>query len=128
MDRSIGTLRDFLKKKALRDNTLLWYCGDNGTPGDGIVTSPLRGHKGQMYDGGIRVPGVIEWPAVIQRQITSDVNAVTSDILPTLCEITGTALPKRPLDGISLTGLFDSTLTQRSSPIFFWQFNIHVAQ
>ncbi len=123
MDRSIGTLREFLKKKALRDNTLLWYCGDNGTPGDGIVTSPLRGHKGQMYDGGIRVPGVIEWPAVIRRQVTSDVNAVTSDILPTLCEITGTALPNRPLDGISLKGLFDSTLTQRPSPIFFWQFN-----
>ena len=54
MDRSIGSLRMFLEKKNIRNNTLLWYCGDNGTPGDGIVTSPLRGRKGQMYDGGIR--------------------------------------------------------------------------
>ena len=55
----------------LRDDTLLWYCGDNGTPGDGIVTSPLRGRKSQMYDGGIRVPGVIEWPARIKTPLVS---------------------------------------------------------
>ena len=46
MDRSSGQLRDWLKKQKLRDNTILWYCGDNGTPGDGIVTSPFRGQKG----------------------------------------------------------------------------------
>jgi arylsulfatase A-like enzyme len=124
MDRSIGQLRDFLDAKKLRDNTLLWYCGDNGTPGDGIVTSPLRGRKGQMYDGGIRVPGVIEWPAGIKSPVVSQLNSVTSDILPTLCELTGIDLPQRELDGISLKGTFDGILKQRPAPIFFWQYNV----
>jgi len=128
MDRSIGTLRDYLEAKNLRTNTLLWYCGDNGTPGDGIITSPFRGHKGQVYDGGIRVPGVIEWPAGITKAQISQVNSVTSDILPTLCELTQTALPNRPLDGISLTRLWDGTLTQRPTPIYFWQFNTNADQ
>ena len=123
MDRSIGQLRNWLQEEGLRDNTLLWYCGDNGTPGDGIVTSPYRGQKGTIFEGGIRVPGVIEWPSRIAKPIVSDVNTVTSDILPTLCGITQTALPNRPLDGIDLTGLMDETMEQRSRPIGFWSFD-----
>ena len=123
MDRSIGTLRNYLTKKKVRDNTILWYCGDNGTPGDGIVTSPLRGRKGQIYDGGLRVPGVIEWPAKIQTPIVSPFQSVTSDILPTLCEIAGIPIPTVPLDGISLTNLIEHPLQQRPNPIYFWQFN-----
>jgi len=122
MDRAIGQLRDWLKKEGLRDKTMLWYCGDNGTPGDGIVTSPFRGQKGTMYEGGVRVPGVIEWPARIDKPVTSDVNTVTSDILPTLCALTKTALPNRPLDGMDLTGLFDGQLKKRSKRIGLWSF------
>ncbi len=124
MDRSIGQLREFLDAQELREDTLLWYCGDNGTPGDGIVTSPLRGRKSQMYDGGIRVPGVIEWPARIKTPLVSQLNSVTSDILPTLCELAGIDFPLRELDGLSLTGTFDATLQQRPAPIFFWQYNV----
>ena len=123
MDRAIGQLRDWLKQERLRDNTLLWYCGDNGTPGDGIVTSPLRGQKGNMYEGGIRVPGVIEWPARITKPIVSDVNAVTSDMLPTLCRLTGTPLPDRPLDGIDLTPMIDGQMSERPGSIGFWTFD-----
>jgi arylsulfatase A-like enzyme len=123
MDRSIGQLRDWLKQENLKDNTLLWYCGDNGTPGDGIVTSPYRGQKGNMYEGGIRVPGVIEWPARITEPATSNVNSVTSDILPTLCSLAGTAIPKRPLDGISLSPVIDGEMTERPGPIGFWAFS-----
>jgi arylsulfatase A-like enzyme len=124
MDRSIGQLREFLAAKKLRDDTLLWYCGDNGTPGDGIITSPLRGQKSQMYDGGIRVPGIIEWPMRIKAPLVSQVNSVTSDILPTLCELAGIDLPQRQLDGLSLTGTFDASLQYRPAPIFFWQYNV----
>lgn len=124
MDRSIGQLRDFLAAEKLRDDTLLWYCGDNGTPGDGIITSPLRGQKSKVYDGGIRVPGIIEWPMRIKAPVVSQVNSVTSDILPTLCELTGIELPQRELDGLSLTGTFDASLQHRPAPMFFWQFNV----
>jgi len=123
MDRSIGQLRDWLGEAGLRKNTLLWYCGDNGTPAGGIVTSPFRGRKGTMYDGGIRVPGVIEWPQRIPSPRVSDVNTVTSDILPTLCEIIGRPLPKRPLDGVSLKPLIEGKMTERAEPIGFWSFD-----
>jgi arylsulfatase A-like enzyme len=124
MDRSLGRLRDWLEEEEMREHTLLWYCGDNGTPGDGIVTSPFRGQKGNMYEGGIRVPGILEWPGRITSPQVSDVNTLTSDILPTLCELVGQPLPDRPLDGISLRSLIDGRMTERPGPIFFWQYSV----
>ncbi len=128
MDRAMGTLRKYLQESGLRDNTLLWYCGDNGTPEEGLLVSPLRGHKGQMYEGGIRVPGVIEWPARIPQPRVSEVNAVTSDMLPTICELAGQPLPNRPLDGIGLKQLIDGDMNERPSPIFFWSYNVRREQ
>jgi len=122
MDRSIGMLRQWLADHQLRDNTMLWYCGDNGTSGDGIVTSPFRGQKGNHYEGGVRVPGVIEWPAQVSQPRTSAVNAVTSDILPTLCDLLDIPLPNRPLDGISLKPLIEGSMDARPAPICFWSF------
>lgn len=124
MDRAIGSLRSHLKAKGLRDNTLVWYCGDNGTASSGLAVSPFRGVKGKVYEGGIRVPGIIEWPARIAKPLITAVNAVTSDMLPTLCALTGTPLPERPLDGVDLTGLFDGSLTQRPAPICFWSYRL----
>ena len=121
MDRAIGKLRDYLKREGLRDNTLVWYCGDNGTPPSGVLASPLRGRKGQVYEGGTRVPGVIEWPARITAPRVSEANAVTSDMLPTLCALAGVPAPgDRPLDGVNLVPLFDGSLRERTAPIFFW--------
>ena len=123
MDRSIGVLRDYLKKEGLRDNTLVWYCGDNGTPSSAARTGmTLRGQKGTMYEGGIRVPGVIEWPSHIQQARVTQFNSVTSDILPTLCDLAGQPVPNRPLDGISLTPAINGTVQSRPSPMFFWSF------
>lgn len=123
MDRAIGTLRDFLRSQGLRSNTLVHYCGDNGTPPSGVLASPLRGRKGQMYEGGTRVPGVIEWPARITTPRTSEVNVVTSDILPTICALIGVPVPEdRPLDGVNLVPLLNGRLKERASPIFFWSF------
>jgi len=123
MDRAIGTLRTFLKTQNLRDNTLVWYCGDNGIPGsaDRVVT-PFRGQKGTMYEGGIRVPGVMEWPARIPKPCVTQINSVTTDTLPTLCDLAGLPLPNRPLDGISLVPVINGTMQTRPSPIFFWSF------
>lgn len=124
MDRAIGSLRTFLKAQGLRDNTLVWYCGDNGIPpsADRVVT-PFRGQKGDMYEGGVRVPGVMEWPARIPKPCVTRVNSVTTDTLPTLCDLAGLPLPNRPLDGISLAPVINGTLHTRPSPIFFWSFD-----
>jgi arylsulfatase A-like enzyme len=123
MDRSVGTLRKHLAAQGLRDNTLLFYCGDNGTSADGSLVTPHRGVKGQVYDGGILVPGLIEWPARIPKPRSTRVRASTSDLLPTLCAIVGQPLPSRPLDGIDLTPLLDGRMTGRSNPLYFWEYN-----
>jgi len=123
MDRAIGKLRDYLNQNNLRDNTLLWYCGDNGIPPSGLWNSSLHGLKGQIYEGGVLVPGIIEWPAVITQNTSSDVNSVTSDMLPTICELIGQPLPDRPLDGISLVPLIQGDANQRSTPICFWNYD-----
>ena len=82
----------------------------------------LRGQKGTMYEGGIRVPGVIEWPSHIQQARVTQFNSVTSDILPTLCDLAGQPVPNRPLDGISLIPAINGTMQSRPSPMFFWSF------
>lgn len=123
MDRSIGVLRDYMRESGLRENTLLWYCGDNGTPPSAARTGmTLRGQKGTMYEGGIRVPGVLEWPAHIPSGRSTTVNAVTSDFLPTLLDLTGQPLPDRPMDGISLSPVIAGSIETRQAPIFFWEF------
>ncbi|MBK8505389.1 MAG: sulfatase-like hydrolase/transferase [Saprospiraceae bacterium] len=128
MDRSIGVMRDFLKAEGLRDNTLIWYCGDNGTPPSAARTGmTLRGEKGMMYEGGIRVPAVIEWPSQIKEARVSSINSVTTDILPTICALTNQPLPIRPLDGINLVPALLDTIEKRESPIFFWSFDTQKA-
>jgi arylsulfatase A-like enzyme len=123
MDRAIGTLRDYLNNKGLRGNTLLWYCGDNGTPPSGVLASPLRGMKGQVYEGGTRVPAVIEWPAHITTPRKIETNVVTSDMLPTLCALAGMPTPDdRPLDGINIAAFLEGSRGERTAPIFFWSF------
>ena len=123
MDRAIGTLRQYLADEGLRKRTLLWYCGDNGVPSSGRVAASLRGQKGLVYEGGIRVPGIIEWPERMSQPLTTAVNAVTSDMLPTICDVAGLPLPDRPLDGISLRPLIDGEMSERSRPICFWNYN-----
>ncbi len=122
MDRAIGQLRRHLGALGLRDNTLLFYCGDNGTSADGALGFPHRGVKAEVYEGGILVPGLIEWPARIPQPRTTAVRATTSDLLPTLCALTQQPLPDRPMDGIDLTPVFDNRMSERQKPLYFWCF------
>lgn len=122
MDRALGLLRGHLQDQGHRENTLLWYCSDNGAPGASRFESPMRADKGSVYDGGIRVPSVLEWPERIPAPRTTAMPAVTSDILPTLCDLSGLPVPNRPLDGISLLPLLDGEMDERPEPICFWRF------
>ena len=122
MDRAMGALRTHLADRGVRDDTLLWYCSDNGAPGATRHASPLRADKGRVYEGGVRVPGLIEWPAKVAEARRSAVNSVTSDILPTLCDIVGLDAPERPLDGVSLLPVIEGTMRERPEPICFWSY------
>ena len=123
MDRAVGRLREHLAAQGLRQDTLLFYCGDNGTSADSALGIPHRGVKGQVYEGGTLVPGLIEWPARISQPRRTSFCACTSDLLPTLCAVVGHPLPKRPLDGIDLSGVLDGKDTQRPAPLCFWEYN-----
>jgi arylsulfatase A-like enzyme len=123
MDRSIGTLKKHLAASGLRDNTLLFYCGDNGTSPDASLVLPHRGVKGQVYEGGVLVPGLIEWPSRIPRPRSTKARATTSDLLPTLCALTGQPLPDRPIDGTDLLPVIDGKMSERPKPLWVWQFD-----
>jgi len=122
MDRAMGQLRTGLRQSGLARNTLLWYCSDNGIPGQMRPTANLRGAKGNLYEGGIRVPAIIEWPAVVTKPSISTMPCVTSDILPTLLDLLGIKLPDRPIDGVSLRPLIEGQMRTRSQPIGFWKY------
>jgi arylsulfatase A-like enzyme len=123
MDRSIGALRAGLRRLGIADNTLLWFCSDNGglpeiRPG---TVGELRGFKGSLYEGGLRVPGIVEWPAVITKPRVTSYPAGTFDIFPTIAEITGlpaTAL-LAPVDGLSIRPLFTADIQERPKPMGF---------
>lgn len=124
LDRQVGRLRSKLRELGVEQNTLVWFCSDNGPEGAAADSpgsaGPLRGRKRSLYEGGIRVPGVLEWPSRITQSRTTDVPAVTSDILPTVLEIVGARSPDdRPLDGVSLVPLIDGQMAARPRPIGF---------
>ncbi len=127
MDRSIGTLREGLRKLGVADDTLLWFNSDNGIPPKiDSFNGRWSGVKGGIGEGSFLGPGLIEWPAVITTPRASAVPCVTSDILPTVLDLAGVTYPDpgRPLDGISLRELIVAgTMTARPSPIGFWKYD-----
>lgn len=124
MDRAIGNLRKELRQLNIADNTLLWYTSDNGatTPGS---TGPFKGKKGTLWEGGLRVPTIIEWPAHIDRPRTTDLPCCSVDILPTILDI-ASVQPKSKLllDGVSLLPLLRGEMTSRAKPLGFWVYPI----
>lgn len=124
MDRSIGTLRKELSELGIAEHTLVWFNGDNGGLSPQRIgmdaVGGLRGYKGSVYEGGIRVPGVIEWPAGIPARIT-DFPAGVIDIFPTLANLLD--LPRESMspviDGLSLAPLFRNDVTRRTTPLPF---------
>jgi manganese-dependent ADP-ribose/CDP-alcohol diphosphatase len=123
LDEQVGRLRAELRKLGIEKNTLVCFCSDNGPEGsdkDPGKTGGFRGRKRSLYEGGVRVPGVIEWPAVVKPATKSDFPAVTSDYLPTILDALGVEYGgKRPLDGISLLPMLRGEMTVRSRPIGF---------
>ena len=125
LDDIIGQLRKLLEELGIRSNTLFWFASDNGpeinTPG---VTNGLRGHKRLLYEGGVRVPGMIEWPDVITSNKASSFPVISSDLLPTVRDILGIKPPdNRPIDGISILPFLQGKVDRRNQSIY-WAFDI----
>jgi arylsulfatase A len=136
LDAAFGRLVDALEKMGLAENTLVIFTSDNGPeyPGGSTRIDPirtrtagtpgnLRGMKRHLYEGGIRVPGIIRWPKRINagRVCAEPISSV--DFLPTLCQLGGAKLPTdRILDGVSITPVFEGKRLQRTRPLC-WNIN-----
>ncbi|MBM4024562.1 MAG: sulfatase [Planctomycetes bacterium] len=104
LDAGVGRIVQTLKAEGLWENTLLFFLTDNGgARAMHANNAPLRGFKQQNYEGGLRTPFIVSWPARVQGGRTCDTPVISLDILPTALAATGIEPPKdRPFDGKSL--------------------------
>lgn len=121
LDVGVGRVVDTLKQQGVWENTLLFFLTDNGgSRAMSAVNTPLRGAKQQNYEGGIRTPFIVSWPAGFKGGRTIDTPISSLDILPTALDAAGVALPTdKPLDGRSLLPLLTGK-TQRHVDTFYW--------
>ncbi|MFI0429275.1 sulfatase-like hydrolase/transferase [Mariniflexile sp. HMF6888] len=131
LDHQIGRLMEALDSMGLRENTIIFFSSDNGpevwrtnpASGRSFGTSyPLRGQKRQLYEGGIKVPGLISWKGKIAHRIC-DIPNVNYDVLPTICDIADINLnSKVKTDGVSMYHyLVNNKPIERENPLY-WQF------
>lgn len=122
LDLAAGRLLKELDELGLADNTIVIFTSDNG-PWRAQSAGHFRGKKSELYDGGIREPGIIRWPGHVEAGSYSDYASGFVDILPTICEITGSALPEEThLDGTSLLPLIQGDDVEREQPLFWFHY------
>jgi arylsulfatase A-like enzyme len=126
MDEQVGRLRAEMRRMDPAGQTMLWYASDNGPEGDQMdgewpgSSGGLRGRKTSLFEGGIRVPGLLEWPAKIAAPRVVKSVASTSDYFPTILEALDLSPPdKRPLDGRSLMAVLEGKRSRRGEPLAF---------
>lgn len=136
LDREVGRLVDLIDELGLTDDTLFLFTSDNGPTYDGIGGSdsdffessgPLRGRKGSVLEGGLRVPLVARWRGHVAPGTTSDVPSAFWDLLPTLVELAG-GQPPRGLDGISLAPTLVGRGQQQRHEHLYWEFRAYGGQ
>lgn len=105
MDRDVGRLMRLLKELDIDDQTVVFFCSDNGASlfWEGIFDSsgPLRGKKGDLYEGGLRTPMIVRWPGRIPAGEVSDAVWYFADFLPTAAELVNVK-PPPDMDGVSV--------------------------
>lgn len=122
VDQGVGRVLDKLDELVLAENTVVFFFSDNGGYGNVTSMAPLRGSKGMLYEGGIRVPLIIRWPGVAKPRTKCDVPVIGIDFYPTMLEIAGAKKPRRHiLDGESILPLLKGADKLKRKAIF-WHF------
>ena len=114
VDDGVGRIVEALERTGRLDDTIIFFSSDNGPSAEernwlggeeiayaGGSTGGLRGHKGSLFEGGIRVPGIWSWPSVLPSGVTSDEPAMMMDVTPTVLTAAGLT-PPADVDGIAL--------------------------
>ncbi|MCA9124259.1 MAG: sulfatase [Planctomycetaceae bacterium] len=126
MDGACGRLLRTLDELGVRENTFVMFTSDNGPAITGIhphgSPGPFREKKGHLYEGGIRVPGIVRWPGHVEQGQVSDEAISGVDLLPTLCELADIQPPSdRALDGTSFLPALRNETIRRRRPLY-WHF------
>jgi arylsulfatase A len=126
MDHAFGELMRALDEMQLTETTIVFFTSDNGPEGDGVTTpgrgstGGLRGRKRSVYEGGIRVPGLVRWPPKIQAGSTSNQPVIGSDLFVTATTLAGAKLPTdRVLDGGNLLSILEERPVERARPLYW---------
>jgi arylsulfatase A len=122
LDQSIGRIRATLDELGIADNTIIIFTSDNGGRVPTTSNAPLRVGKGSCYEGGVRVPLIVDWPGVVKAGSESDVPTITMDLFPTILAMTGQQQEAGAVcDGVSLVPVLrqDGTLPERP---LFWHY------
>jgi len=127
LDASVGRIVAAVAAAGLAENTLILFLSDNGgiehEQSGRIVTSnhPLRGEKGTLYEGGVRIPAIARWPGTIPADRESATPAITHDIYPTLVELGRATLPTtQPQDGVSLAAHLRNPAAPLARDTLYW--------
>ena len=122
VDQGIGKILATLHELDIDQNTLVILYSDNGGLGKVTDNTPLRGSKGMMYEGGIRVPLAMRWPSVIPKSSICDTPVIGIDLFPTLTNLAGgTQKTRYPLDGKDLLPLMKQK-AELDRDAIFWHF------
>jgi arylsulfatase A-like enzyme len=122
VDDSVGRVAEKLGELGLTDDTVVFFFSDNGGHANMTSMAPLRGSKGTLYEGGIRVPAVVRWPGTAKPGGVCDVPVIGIDFYPTMLEMAGVAEPSgHILDGRSIVPLLKGAQTFKRKAIF-WHF------
>jgi arylsulfatase A-like enzyme len=124
MDRAVGDVLGTLRKLNLEENTLIFFISDNGGPTKQTTSSngPLRGYKGQMYEGGIRVPFLMQWKNHLPSGMTYERPVSTLDVHPTAVAAAGETMnPQWKLDGVDLLPYLRGENRNRPHETLFWR-------
>ncbi|NXU53812.1 STS sulfatase, partial [Turnix velox] len=136
MDWSVGQILDVLEKYNLSDNTLVYFTSDQGAHVEEISSSGevhggynsiYKGGKAMNWEGGIRVPGLLRWPGVLQAGAHVDEPTSNMDIFPTIVKLAGAQLPSdRIIDGHDLMPLLQGKVTQSKHEFLFHYCNAYL--
>jgi len=124
MDEGIGKVLAKLRELGIYQDTLLFFVSDNGgpTPVNGSSNDPLRATKGTMYEGGIRIPFMIQWPSSLKAGQVYEQPVIALDILPTAAAVAGAQLPKdRKIDGVNLLPYITGKKNALPHKTLFWR-------
>ncbi len=133
LDRDVGRILEKLQQLDLDKNTIVFFTSDNGPQQEGgsklaffNSSGPLRGHKRDLYEGGIRVPMIVRWPGVVAAGKTSNRPWTFWDFLPTAAELAAAKSPS-DIDGISVAdtilGRDQPTEEQQQQRYLYWEFH-----